>query len=706
MQFLALTSFGIETLLADEIRLLGIDDVTVKPEGVYFNATLEQGYLVCLKTRLASRVLLHLHSGEAVTKDDIYQVASQVDWPAVFECKQSFAIDFVGKSEEIRNSQFGALTVKDAIIDCFRKREDQRPNIDKNSADIRFQARLLKGRIALYLDFSGRSLFQRGYRQSAGSAPLKENLAAALVIRSGWLKDTSKPFIDPMCGSGTILIEAASMAMAIAPGLKRQTWGFTHWLAHDDKAWKNARSIAEDGRKTLDYQLNLLGLDLDADVLEKAKSNIVSAGLEWSIKLEQKDANELENNLGEKGTIVFNPPYGERIGHLPALIALFSTLGNIFKKSFVGWNIAIFSSSAELFQRLKLASFKRYKLKNGPLDCQLALYNIDERQASTQSEVDIDDSNAQHSAFVNRLKKNQRTLKSWLKQNAINCYRIYDADIPEYNVAIDVYDNYLVIQEYAAPKTIDASKAQLRLQEVVYLAPKILNVAPDNVSVKVRQKQKGDKQYQSLSNTKQAFNVTEYNAQLIVNVWDYLDTGLFLDHRKTRQLVAKHAKGKRLLNLFCYTGSVSVQAGLGGAAAITSVDMSNTYLNWAKENFKLNNLTSRHFQFIQADCLAWLKLNKETFDVIFIDPPSFSNSKRMDDTFDVQRDHIALLTDAKSSLADGGEIIFTNNKRNFKMDHEGLAGIGLQAINLSAQTLDKDFQRNKHIHNSWLITRR
>jgi len=205
--------------------------------------------------------------------------------------------------------------------------------------------------------------------------------------------------------------------------------------------------------------------------------------------------------------------------------------------------------------------------------------------------------------------------------------------------------------------------------------------------------------------SKQSITINEHGALFKINLWDYLDTGLFLDHRKTRQIVAKKAKDKKVLNLFAYTGSVSVQAALHGASAITTVDMSNTYLNWAQDNFALNKLNGHKYQFVQADCLEWLKKSKDQFELIFIDPPTFSNSKRMEDSFDVQRDHVTLLTDALSSLADGGEIFFTNNKRNFKMDFEAMEKLGLQAIAMSDVTRDKDFARNKHIHNSWSIKR-
>ncbi|MGJ8694512.1 MAG: bifunctional 23S rRNA (guanine(2069)-N(7))-methyltransferase RlmK/23S rRNA (guanine(2445)-N(2))-methyltransferase RlmL [Thalassotalea sp.] len=705
-QFLALTSSGIEILLYDELISLGAEQVVQKPEGVYFQADLKTGYKICLWTRLATRVLLKIGEGDAENKEALYASAAKIEWSAHLSTQESFVIDFVGHSEEIRNSQFGGLTVKDALVDHFRDQGLLRPSVDKLHTDISFQVRLLRQKATFFLDFSGRGLFQRGYRKDSGAAPLKENLAAALIIRSGWLDDTSKPLLDPMCGSGTILIEAASMAAKQAPGLDRAKWGFTYWPEHDEALFEQAIEDAKEvGNQAKPYlSIKLQGFDLDSRVIKTARQNAGIAGFADFIDFQCRDANKLKNGFEQAGTMLFNPPYGERIGDLPELVETFAILGQSFKKQFADWRVAIFTANVELLSLLKLASFKRYKLKNGPLDCQLALYNLDAKQLVTSSE-DTSEFAQKDSAFANRLKKNLKGLKAWIKRENIECYRVYDGDIPEYNAALDIYQDHLVIQEYAAPSNIPPETVAKRIQEVIYWAPKVLNISTSKVVLKTRQKQKGTNQYQKLEQTDQSMIVQEYGAKLKVNLWQYLDTGLFLDHRKTRQIVAQRAKNKSLLNLFAYTGSVSVQAALHGAATVTTVDMSKTYLTWAEENFALNKLSGEKYQFIQADCLDWLKKNKQLFDVVFIDPPTFSNSKRMEDSFDVQRDYLNVLTDAKTAMAENGEIIFTNNKRKFKMDHDALTALGLKAQAMSETTRDLDFKRNVHIHNSWLITR-
>lgn len=709
--FLALTSPGIEVLLADEIKNLGGEHVVQKPEGVYFSASMALGYKISLWTRLATRVMLKLGEGEALNKDQLFKAASSINWLEHFTSDTTFAIDFVGYSEEIRNSQFGGLTIKDAIVDQFREQGHERPNVDKKTPQISFQARLLRDHVSIYLDFSGRGLFQRGYREHSGAAPLKENLAAALIIRSGWLADTSKPLVDPMCGSGTILIEAVAMATKQAPSIYRASWGFESWLKHDEELWQGQLNKAKNVSASAlndaqNSSLKVFGVDIDARVINTAQQNTRNANVQRFIEFRCQNTNDMKNAYGHSGTILFNPPYGERIGELPELVENFVLFGQKLKSQFIDWRVAILTSNVELLAMLKLSSFKRYKFKNGPLDCQFALYNVDQKQLAKDA-VNPESSFAEEdSAFANRLKKNTKSLKGWLKSNQIDCYRLYDADIPEYNVAIDIYGDYLVIQEYAAPKTIDEQKAKKRLQEVLYWAPKVLQVPTDKVILKTRAKQTGKNQYQRVDKSKQSITMNEHGALFKINLWDYLDTGLFLDHRKTRQIVAKKSKNKSLLNLFAYTGSVSVQAALHGASSITTVDMSNTYLNWAQDNFALNKLNGHKYQFIQADCLDWLKKNTTAFDIIFIDPPTFSNSKRMEDSFDVQRDHVDLITDALKSLAPGGEIFFTNNKRNFKIDFDAMEALGIKAQAMSDVTRDKDFARNKHIHNSWSITRK
>ncbi len=695
----ASTARGLEELLKSELEALGAQDCQVVQGGVHFDGDDRLLYQSLMWSRLASRILLPLGECGVWSDLDLYLGAQAIDWTAMFDSDKTFAVHFSGTSEVIRNSQFGALKVKDAIVDSFTRKNLPRPNVDREQPDIRVNVWLNNDNASIALDLSGDGLHMRGYRQQAGMAPLKENLAAAIVLRSGWQPGT--PLLDPMCGSGTLLIEAAMIATDRAPGLHRNHWGFLGWNKHNDELWREVKSDAQvRARRGLQETTSrFYGYDNDSRVLERARANARRAGLEQLMTFTAQDAVKLTNPLpeGPAGTVLSNPPYGERLESEPALIALHSQLGRIMKQQFGGWSLSLFSASPELLSCLQLRADRQFKAKNGPLDCVQKNYQLAANPSGGAVAQIAED-------YANRLRKNLKKLEKWAKQTGIDCYRIYDADLPEYNVAVDRYADWVVVQEYAPPKTVDPNKARQRLFDVISATLSVLELPANRLVLKTREKQKGKNQYQKLGEKGDFFQVSEFNAQLWVNLTDYLDTGLFLDHRIARKMLGQMSQGKDFLNLFAYTGSASVHAGLGGARSTTTVDMSRTYLEWAERNLRLNGLTGRQHRLMQADCLSWMRDSDEQFDLIFIDPPTFSNSKRMEDSFDVQRDHLSLMRDLKCLLRRGGTIMFSNNKRGFKMDHEGLATLGLAAQEITAKTQSQDFARNRHIHNCWLIT--
>lgn len=696
--FFATCPKGLESLLASELTALGAEQVQETVAGVAFSGSLETAYRACLWSRLASRILLSLSRFDVRDDLDLYLGITQLPWESWFSARQTLAVDFTGTSPSIRNTQYGAVKVKDAIVDRFTKRGGERPDIDKHSPDVRILVHLnKKGEASVTLDLSGPALHQRGYRSATGEAPLKENLAVAMLLRAGW---QGEPLFDPMCGSGTLLIEAAMLWSDMAPGLLRTRFGLTSLANFDRGLWQSLQAEAsvraKRGRQKLDG-LHLLGRDVSEAVLRRARDNAKAAGFADQIQFEAADVANLSNPWpATPGLLLTNPPYGERLGDMPGLLALYQQLGQGLRQGFQGWRVAVLSSSAELLSCLRLRADKQYRLFNGGLECQFRLYQIAQDAVASTRMVAED--------FANRLRKNIKLLDKWAQGEGLDAYRLYDADLPEYNAAIDRYGDYLVIQEYAAPKTIPENVARQRFLDLVQAAVAVTGVEGDKVVLKVRERQKGESQYQKLDAQGNQFEVHEYGARLLVNLWDYLDTGLFLDHRLTRRMLGQMAQNTRFLNLFAYTGSATVHAALGGARFTTTVDMSRTYLNWAKENLKCNGLLNGRHHFEQADCLRWLSECQEQFDLIFIDPPTFSNSKRMEHTFDVQRDHLLLMGHLKRILAPGGTLVFSNNKRHFKMDAEGLANLGLKARNISNQTLPKDFARNPHIHNCWLIT--
>ncbi|MFE8116167.1 bifunctional 23S rRNA (guanine(2069)-N(7))-methyltransferase RlmK/23S rRNA (guanine(2445)-N(2))-methyltransferase RlmL [Brenneria goodwinii] len=694
----ASTARGLEELLKNELEALGAQACAVVQGGVHFQGDNRLLYQNLLWSRLASRILLPLNEFKVHSDLDLYLGVQAIDWSTIFSVDKTFAVHFTGTNEDIRNSQYGALKVKDAIVDSFSRKTGQRPDVAKQQPDIRINVFLQRDTASVALDLSGDGLHQRGYRDLAGLAPLKENLAAAIVLRSGWQKGT--PMIDPMCGSGTLLIEAAMIAADRAPGLYRTHWGFNAWLQHDAALWREVTADAQQRalQGLRDTPSRFFGSDNDRRVIDIARANARRAGVGDLITFGVKDAAQLQNPLpdGPKGTIVSNPPYGERLDSEPALIALHNMLGRKMKSDFGGWQLSLFSASPELLSCLQLRAERQFKAKNGPLDCVQKNYQLAESQGENAGQIAED--------FANRLRKNLRKLDKWARQQGIECYRLYDADLPEYNVAVDRYGSWVVVQEYAPPKTIDAQKARQRLFDVINATLSVLELPSNRLILKTRERQKGKSQYEKLAQKGEFLLVEEYNAKLWVNLTDYLDTGLFLDHRIARKMLGEMSQGKDFLNLFAYTGTGSVHAGLGGARTTTTVDMSRTYLEWAEKNLRANGLTGRQHRLIHADCLSWLRGANEQFDVIFIDPPTFSNSKRMEDSFDVQRDHLALMKDLKRLLRRGGTIMFSNNKRGFQMDIAGLTALGLVAKEITARTQSQDFARNRQIHNCWLLT--
>ena len=712
--WLATCPKGLESLLANELQSLGASTVKETVAAVHFEGSLEVAYRACLWSRLANRVLMPLHSFMLNQADDLYQHCNDIAWERHLTAAQSIAIDFIGTSRLIDNSMFGSQRVKDAVVDRIRRVEGERPNVDPKNPDIRIQARLHKGRVSVALDISGESLHRRGYRTGQGSAPIKENLAVALLLRSGWpeIAATGGALLDPMCGSGTLIIEGAMMAADIAPGLLRSQYGFDKWLQHDQELWDSLVIEAQE-RKTLGLEkleLDIRGYDANPRVLEFTNQNIENAGLDEHIRIAHKPIDQFGKPTAEHGLLLTNPPYGERLGEIDQLIPLYQKLGTVLQKNFAGWKAAIFTGNVDLARETDLSPSKQYSLYNGSIACKLLVFTDMTSKSARIAERLSTPAPAQQltegaQMVLNRLKKNQRRLDAWRKKSAVSCYRLYDADIPEYAVAVDIYDQSIHVQEYAPPSTISDKLARERFAEVKQAIKRFATDYRGKIHYKERRRQKGDSQYErSAEGASDIIEVSEGRARFEVNLSDYLDTGLFLDHRPVRALIGELVKGKRFLNLFCYTASATVQAALAGAKSSLSIDMSNTYLDWAERNFALNSLNSSQHQLLRADCTKWLETEGELFDVIFLDPPTFSNSKKMDSVLDIQRDHGDMIRATMAKLAPQGVLIFSNNFRKFKLDT--LTERQFSCENITPQTLDKDFERNPRIHNVWKITRR
>ncbi len=293
--------------------------------------------------------------------------------------------------------------------------------------------------------------------------------------------------------------------------------------------------------------------------------------------------------------------------------------------------------------------------------------------------------------FKNRLTKVYRHLQKTARRQNISCYRIYDHDLPEFPFIIEKYGDTLYVSEYKRNHSLNEEAHQFWMMQSTQVMADVLGIAPENVFTKLRQRKAGrEGQYQKTGETKSEFVVKENDLQFIVNLADYLDTGLFLDHRTTRKMVLDQSAGKRVLNLFAYTGSFSVYAAAGGAALVTTVDLSNTYTNWAKRNIELNGFTDEsRYIFIAADVIQYLQtLAPASFDIIVMDPPTFSNSKKMDGVLDIQRDHVSLVNNCLHALSPGGLLYFSNNYTKFQLDEDAIQASAIKDITKATTPFD------------------
>lgn len=715
-----------ETVVTDELRNLGAQAIKQTVAGVAFSGTLETAYRCCLWCRCANRVLLVLNSFSVTTPDDLYQGVKQINWFEHLQPTGSFAVSLSARNCRIlQNTHFGALKVKDAIVDQMRAKFNKRPDIDRERPDIRINIHINGNKAQLSLDLSGESLHKRGYRDRQVPAPIKENLAAAMLLRSQWptIAAQNGTLMDPMCGSGTLLLEAALIAADYAPGLLRHYYGFLGWKKHDPQLWQQLLAEAEQRKLAGLQQIPvIIGFDRHRRAINVAGDAIRRAGLQDKIHLERRDITDAKPAAGwQPGLVICNPPYGERLGDDQEVATLYQQFGEVLKNHFSGWQGAMILSDPEQGFRLGIRSQKPITLYNGALACKLLRFKIETSEFFTpktkdrQQRIDrlIQENDTElisegAEMFANRLKKNLKKLGKWAERNDISCYRVYDADLPEFALAVDLYrsdQTRVHVQEYEPPNSVDQRKADTRLAAALAEIPKVLQISPDQVYFKIRRKQKSTDQYQKLDTEGQFHIVQEGGCLFYVNLENYLDTGLFLDHRPIRLMLQQQSRGKRFLNLFAYTGSATVHAAAGGAKSTTSIDLSKTYLDWAQRNMALNKMQGAHHTFIQADCRAWLaeqaKLKQQQYDLIFLDPPTFSNSKRMQHNFDVQQDHAELINHAAGLLAPSGILYFSTNFRRFKMDKEALAHLILDDI--SRTTIPEDFARNPKIHYCWRI---
>ena len=722
MKFFVSCGKGLEYLLVDELLALGCAHATAARAGANVDGTLHDAQRAVLWSRLASRVLWPIAEYDCPDERALYAGAAAVEWSRHLRADMTLAVDAHVSGDAITHARYAAQRIKDAVVDTLRGRGGERPDVDLDNPDLRLnlvvRASKTGSKAMLSVDLGGGPLHRRGWRQMQGEAPLKETLAAAVLMRGGWpnLYAEGGALLDPMCGSGTLLIEGALMAADVAPGLLRDLQGAgappSRWLGFDDAHWRALIDAATQRERTgrVALQSRFHGSDLDPHAIRAARENAERAGVVEVIDFAVRDVAQLAQMTESRGLVVCNPPYDARLAADPQL---YRALGDALKRVAPDWRASLLCGDAELARATGLRAAKKYQMFNGAIECALI---VCDPVRPPQREVPVDAPTPALSEGAqmvsNRVRKNLKASKAWRSREGVTCYRVYDADIPEYAAAIDVYigattgELWLHVQEYAAPAEIPEATTRKRLQELLAGARDAFAIPRERVAVKTRAKGKGGSKYADSGAFKrgETLDVREGAAQLRVNLFDYLDSGLFLDHRPMRLRIADEARDARFLNLFAYTGAATVHAAVGGAAQTTSVDLSATYLQWCADNLKLNGIAGARHRLVQADVLQWLLADRGEYDLIFCDPPTFSNSARADD-FDVQKDHVRLLEAAMARLAFGGTLYFSNNYRRFRFDDAAVSAFAV-CEDISADTIPPDFARNPRIHRAWRLRAR
>lgn len=852
-EFYASCPEGFEAALADELRGMGLRQVRPLKGRVVFAGSPTDAERACLWSRLASRILVVLGRFACANAEDLYEATRSIAWERILRAGATIAVTARGTNDELRNSHFAALRVKDALCDRMLEVEGRRPNVDTDDPDARISLTLRGNRASIQLDLSGDPLFKRLPREATrthAAHVLRPDYAALACTQGNWQEtcstalintkdamgdeDTAAPadgsvlangsvtadgsalagstaerptptlpvLIDACCAGGGVVLEAASILADRAPGLERRNWGFQSWSEHDAATWRELLDEADRRAELAKSRIaRIVATDPSGDAVACARRVLKAAGLADRVIFAQPDLDKISRKLmmpaccgGEpRGFVSLDTtetaiskmsrvldlatslhagacgadPVRAMLSTMPTVALtrddlLIRTLGEPAHSLRVMPNneeaeLAVFSAANGA-----ITAGEGNVAAEGPMPAEDAVEsNVAPSPATTL--IDLGDGKPcpvlipESEQFARRLRKVAKLRRKWAQREGVTCYRVYDADLPDYSAAIDLYEGsaatpgrWLVIAEYAAPREVDPALAEARLLDILTLAPRILQVDPDNVFAKARIRSRGGSQYGKQAGgtspsgqhgkggkprgtrsgsapanrpnqgagsgtpsdirTRRLPLIEEGGLTFAVNFNDYLDTGIFLDHRITRGLVREHARGKRFfLNLFAYTGTATCYAADAGVEETVTVDLSNTYLDWAERNMEQNGFVGPDHHYVRADVMSWIRDMRQTrnrWDLIFCDPPTFSNSSKMGRrTWDVQRDHVELLVGLSRLLSREGEAIFSCNLRTFCPDIEELARAGVVLTDITDETIPEDFARNKKIHHCYLVKR-
>ena len=749
MEFFATCPKGFEQLLSDELVSLGTTQVRPLKGQVAFGGELRAAYRVCLWSRLASRVMLVLARIDATSSDTLYEGLSTIAWEDHLTPGATLVIDAHGTNDALRNTQYVAQRSKDAVSDRMVSKRGTKPQVDTINPDVTIAVRISDDRATVALDLSGAPLFRRGYEAArtdrAPVAPLRSDYASALLAAGGWFRDVrhgDPTLVSMYSGAGNVLVEAAGLALDHAPGLLRARWGFERWAGHVAGSWQYlVRDAEKRAQAGAENPCTLIACDPRRGSEREMRQSLRSAGL--NVEPQFVPAEEAASLLDDGLVTVDLSWLGQ--DDLANEATALSVIGQV-----AGMRAVAIAPSSTVDVAMGVSPAETVDVLVGSRDETIRRYDA-ALEKPEQSFVELPAGGripvlvSTSDQFALRLSKVSKLRSKWAEDEDVTCYRVYDADLPDYAVTIDLYEGsltpgrWLQISEYAAPKEIDEDLAHKRLLDVLAIAPQVMGIAPENVSLRVRDHSVGGSQYADEGERGRdgrggrggrdgrdrrprpgeielpfgAHLVDEGGLTFEVNFTDRLDCGIFLDHRDTRAMIRELMKqtmgSKRFLNLFAYTGTATCYAADGGAKYTTTVDMSRPSLAWARRNMERNGFDSRDNEYVQADVLGWVdeqRRTKNRWDLIFCDVPTFSNSKNMrSGTWDVQRDHAELIIGISRLLTRNGSAIFSCNLRSFKPDVEKLEHAGVKIEDITEKTIPEDFSRNPKVHHTFLVTR-
>lgn len=731
---------GLERPLAEELRALGARRVRPLTGLVSCEGELAVAYRSCLWSHLASRVVVVLARFDAADSDALYEGMAGVAWECQLAPGATFAIDAHGTNASLRSTRFVAERAKDAVCDRMVARVGVRPRVDTVAPDVVVALRLSGRRASAGVVLSGaRPLFERGYEAMGGIPSLRADYACALLSLAGTpLPRPSGPqtpgaapgegrgaLVVGWAGGGALAVEAARAVRGQAPGLALGRGDVAGWLGHDRAAWERERDVARERLERGDAAATLVAFDHRGGADAALRHALVAAGLPAdAVRLVGADELGRLDPAWDACAADLSWARGDLAREAGAL----PWLGTLVGGAREGATLAV-AGSPELADALPLACARRVDTRIGSAGAALGAWELPAGDGLPRLRLpdgfELVPLVPQSDQFAARLAKMARQRAKWARRELVDAYRVYDADLPDYNLAIDLLNTqeprggrYAVVSEYAPPADVDASLARRRLADALAVTAHVLGVDPAHVRVRVRERARGGSQYADEDRSRHGRGervvVEEGGLSFELDLARRHDFGLFLDQRDTRALVRelmKRTPGGRFLNLFCYTGSATVYAADGGAGETVSVDLSRPSLDVARRNLARNGFAGPEHQLVQADVLSWVDERRHErgagrFDLVFCDVPTFSNSARMRRrSFDVDRDHAELIIAVSRLLAPGGACLFSCNLRRFAPDADTLARAGVSLEDLTAQTIPEDFARTPRVHHAYLVRR-